>query len=214
MPRHFLVSYDASVDGSSSDYASVVAIEPSDVPLLGVLPLSVDGQNVARYEFGDHVTAQSVLDALDGSAWCFLGVETGEDDPGLSRAGVLTRFADAVSAENRWADERLMITSGDPDADLLAGPGRAIDAACEALRKLAEGDEARLPDSGDEDDLEIAADALGDEARALISKIFDAAEDMGDEAPLEAVTGRESEFWPLPQAREAGLLEPAAAPAP
>lgn len=59
---------------------------PSEVPLLGVEPVSIVDGKIATYEFGPEVSEEEIFEALDESDWCFSGagqVSEPEETPGL-----------------------------------------------------------------------------------------------------------------------------------
>lgn len=55
---------------------------PSEVPLLGVEPVSIVDGKIATYEFSPEVSEEEIFEALDQSNWCFVGATEVADPEG------------------------------------------------------------------------------------------------------------------------------------
>ena len=76
------MKYRVEYDNQSDD--ELVDLEAADLPLLGVLPVSVEDGRVAIYEFDDGVDEEAIFEALDDDvAWSNKGATPIEADDTL-----------------------------------------------------------------------------------------------------------------------------------
>ncbi len=68
-------------DNESDD--ELIYLQAEDLPLLGVLPVSVEDGRTAIYEFDDDVDARVIDEALEKSAWSNKGAYPVEPDDAL-----------------------------------------------------------------------------------------------------------------------------------
>lgn len=123
-------------------------------------------------------------------------------------------FMELVSQDNRWADPRLSVVAEEDGVWEYRGNALEIEELIAQVERLM----SEIPTinitpelCADDSSLDDILDQMPEGVVSALSRIYELADEMGDENPLETVQSKvESDpnaLWPVPQIREKGLLE-------